>query len=261
MSKKPFYLVTNDDGLHAPGIQTLCSHLRADGAEVLLVAPASERSGYSQAISLMHSFKVHQVDSHTYAVEGTPVDCVVYALFHLLKEGRRPDWVVSGINRGANLGDDTLYSGTVGAALEAALHHIPALAISLVTEFGSQDEHLYDSAARMACQILKKPGMCAIAQGHVLNLNVPNLSLDRIKGVQTARLSRRHYDKHLLVDSQPSQESVCRYGIGPVGHDGLSGNDAFQIDHQYASLSLLKPSLFDEDAHRRLTEIWGELTE
>ena len=255
MEQRPFFLVTNDDGVHSPGLHALADELAKLG-DVLIIAPAVERSGFSQAITLMTPFRVERVDERTFSVDGTPADCVVYGLFHELK-GRRPDWVVSGINRGANLGNDTLYSGTVGAAMEAACNGFKAMAVSLVTEQRGAELH-FATAAHVAARILARPGAGEAARGRVINVNVPNRPLDQVVGVQVAELSQRHYDKSLRVENRPDGRLFCSYGGGPVTHDGKPGNDSYAVDQGFASVTLLKPSMLDADGNQALKRLWDE---
>jgi len=223
--------------------------------DTVVIAPAEERSGFSQAITIMKPFRVEQRAESSYAVYGTPADCVVYGLFHVLK-GRRPDWVVSGINRGANLGDDTLYSGTVGAAMEAAYNGFPALAVSLVTEGRQRGVYHYEAAASVVSQLLAQAELKALAKNRVLNVNVPNCPFEMLKGSKVTELSRRHYDRGLKVETRSDGMGFCSYGSGPVSHDGQPGNDAHAVDQDYVALSLLQPSMFDPLGNESLRNIW-----
>src|SRR5579872_2898382 len=174
-------LVTNDDGIGAPGLNALEQAMMPLG-EVTVVAPDSERSGASQSITLYQPLRVKLLDEHHYAVAGTPTDAVILALYQILPE--KPDLVVSGINPGANLGENLIYSGTVAAAQEAALHGVPAFAVSLATR-RSQD---FSAAASFAVELAGKILKEGLEPGIALNVNVPP---GEIRGVRLTRQSQK----------------------------------------------------------------------
>jgi 5'-nucleotidase len=163
----PRILLTNDDGFNAPGLCALAEAL-ADFAEVSIVAPSREQSGAAQSLTLRQPIICNQIAQNHWAVDGTPADCVIVALHKLLPD--RPDLVISGINHGANLGENVYYSGTVGAAREAALHHLPAIAISYCSKI--PDANFVDSAriARSTAELVLKEGLPAEV---LLSINVP----------------------------------------------------------------------------------------
>ena len=163
--KEPVFLLTNDDGSQAEGLGALKEELRTIGT-VVVVAPDQERSGVSQALTIHQPIRAFEVSENHYALTGTPTDCVLFALRKLLS--RPPDLVVSGINNGPNLGDDVIYSGTVAAAREAALHQIPAFAFSLVTHRKEPD---FAYGARFARRLIEE--LEPIAAGSFLNVNIP----------------------------------------------------------------------------------------
>jgi len=186
-------LVTNDDGVFADGLWTLVKELR-NIAQIVVVAPDRELSAIGTAVSLHQPVRARKVmpkvaEVETYAVEGTPADCVILALGKLVKD--RIDLVVSGINRGANLGDDVLISGTVGAALQGCLHGLPAIAISVAL-----GDNLYlGDAARFAALLARKIDSGALPTNICLNVNLPNLPLEKIRGVKiTYPASKSHTD-------------------------------------------------------------------
>jgi 5'-nucleotidase len=167
MAKKPHILLTNDDGIQADGLRMLAEALE-EFATVSVVAPSQEQSGAAQSLTLRQPIICNKVGERQWAVDGTPADCVIVALHRLLPE--QPDLVISGINHGANLGENVYYSGTVGAAREAAIHHIPALAMSLCSK---KNEVKFKNAARIACataELILKEGL---PDQVLLNVNVP----------------------------------------------------------------------------------------
>jgi 5'-nucleotidase len=174
-------LITNDDGINAPGIKALEQGLAGLG-EITVIAPEREMSATSQGISLHTPLRVHRIDDHHYAIAGTPTDSVILALYHILPQ--RPDLLVSGINAGANLGENVVYSGTVGAAMEGAVHGVQSFAISLASRKDLDFSQAAAFAGQLAAGILKdglEPGMC-------LNVNVPR---GEIRGVRIARQSQK----------------------------------------------------------------------
>ena len=174
-------LITNDDGIHAPGIKALEQGLVSVG-DVTVVAPEREMSATSQSISLHTPLRIHKLDERHYSVTGTPADAVILALYQILPS--KPDLVVSGINPGGNLGENVIYSGTVAAAMEAALHGVPSFAISLASRKRQDFSSASAFAARLANQILEN----GLPSGVMLNVNVPR---DEIRGVRIARQSQK----------------------------------------------------------------------
>jgi len=203
-------LISNDDGYFAPGLAALAEALR-ELADVVVVAPERDRSGASNSLTLDRPLSVRTSSSGYLYLNGTPTDCVHVAVTGMLD--RRPDLVVSGINDGANMGDDTIYSGTVAAAMEGFLLGIPSIAFSLVHK---GHEHL-DSAARVARDVVERfirrpypaPGPV------LLNVNIPNLPYDRLDGVVPTRLGKRHHAEEVIRARNPRGETV--YWIGPAG--------------------------------------------
>ena len=203
-------LVSNDDGYFAPGIAALAESLR-DFAEVIVVAPERDRSGASNSLTLDRPLSVRKAATGYLYLNGTPTDCVHIAVTGMLEQ--RPDLDVSGINDGANMGDDTIYSGTVAAAMEGFLLGIPSIAFSLAHK---GHEHL-DSAARVARDVVRRFVERPYPQrGPVLlNVNIPNLPYDRIGAVMPTRLGKRHHAEDVVKATNPRGETV--YWIGPAG--------------------------------------------
>ena len=185
--KKPFVLLTNDDGYDAPGLQKLMDML-SEKVNLLVVAPKNQKSGTGHSITLGSDMRLEQMEDFAFRFDGTPVDCTFFAFRKLIKE--KPDLVISGINRGANLGSDTLYSGTVGAALYAAKQNVPALAISLNSH--DDDSAHYETAVSVVDRILEKEKWKEFS-GRVINVNVPNLPESELLGLRTANLADMIY--------------------------------------------------------------------
>jgi 5'-nucleotidase len=253
---KPLFLVTNDDGVHAPGIKALADVARKFG-DVVVVAPHIERSACSQAISISLPLRLECIGEGVYAVEGTPADCVMLAVSKIL--GVKPDWVLSGINRGANLGYDTLYSGTVGAALESAIKGIPALAVSCHGPNGSP--LFYDTAAHVVETILQFRDELMPAPQGVLNLNVPSIQIDELKGIKVSSLGQRIWDEEFIESTDPRGRPYFWVGGASMGYVNIPGSDCVSVEQRYASLSFLRPSLLcpegNEELRRRTNAIWN----
>ncbi len=226
-------LVSNDDGVLAPGIRALSNEL-ATVAEIDVVAPDRNRSGASNSLTLTRPLTVRQMDNNYYSVEGTPTDCVHLALTGFLDP--IADMVVSGINDGANLGDDILYSGTVAAAMEGRYLGLPAIAISMV---GGHNIQHYDTAAIIARQLVEKLNINRLPSQTILNVNVPDLPLEQIKGMQVTRLGTRHSAEPIVKEYDPRGRPI--YWIGPPGNeaDAGPGTDFHAISQHYVSITPL----------------------
>jgi len=254
MDVRPLFLLSNDDGVHAPGIRALADTVRELG-EVVVVAPHVEKSATSHAISIHQPLRVERFGAGTYAVEGTPADCVMLACRRLLT--RKPQWVLSGINRGGNLGIDTLYSGTVHAAMEGALHGYRAMAISLQ---GKATEALrYETAAKVVKILLQKRDLLDVAPGITVNVNVPNLAFGDIRGLAIAGMGRRLYDDQIVEGIDPRGRPYYWHGAGGEMFEDIPGSDCLLLDQGYVTVSMLRPSLLDDEANRRAEAKWPQL--
>ncbi|HLW75268.1 MAG TPA: 5'/3'-nucleotidase SurE, partial [Gammaproteobacteria bacterium] len=209
-------LLSNDDGCRAEGLRCLADALKAFAA-VTVVAPDRNRSGASNSLTLDAPLRLHHDAPGVICVDGTPTDCVHLAITGLLDEA--PDMVVSGINAGANLGDDVLYSGTVAAAMEGRFLGFPAVAVSLVLESPAPPH--FDTAARFTCELVKRLQTHPLPADTILNVNVPNLSWNEIKAVEATRLGHRHRSEPVLKDTDPRGRPL--YWIGPPGAEQDAG--------------------------------------
>lgn len=229
-------LVSNDDGYTAPGIEALVDALR-DLAEISVVAPEVNHSGASNSLTLSRPLAVRKAPNGFTYVNGTPSDCVHVALTGLLD--RRPDLIVSGINNGANLGDDTLYSGTVAAAAEGYLFGIPSIAFSLVSKAWSNLEAAAQQARAVVAHQLTQP----LTGATLLNVNIPDLPLNKMLGIQATRLGKRHSSQSVIPTTTPSGETV--YWIGPSGaaQDDSEGTDFCALQRGYVSVTPLRLDL------------------
>ena len=238
-------LVSNDDGVNAPGIIALTDALKAF-ANVLTVAPDRNCSGASNSLTLTNPLRINSLDNGYISVNGTPTDCVHLAIRQLCVA--EPEIVVSGINAGANMGDDTLYSGTIAAAMEGRFLGLPAIAISLA---GKKLQH-YDSAAEYAVRIVKSLLRHPIESNQILNVNVPDLPLDQIKGIKVTRLGARHQAEGMVKTTDPAGKDI--YWLGPVGveQDAGEGTDFGAIAAGFVSIT---PLTVDLTAYNQLSTL------
>lgn len=234
-------LVSNDDGYLAQGINTLTDALE-QVADIVVVAPDRNRSAASNSLTLHHPLRVSSYGDNRYKVDGTPSDCVHLAVTGLLDE--EPDLVVSGINHGANLGDDTIYSGTVAAAMEGRFLGLPTIAVSLVGQrlVGAKLTH-FETAARVAVELVQKIERASLAPDTVLNVNVPDLPYDELNGIRATRLGFRHKSEKVLRETDPYGRPI--YWVGPAGEgqDAGEGTDFHAISEGAASVTPLKVDL------------------
>lgn len=234
-------LVSNDDGVDAPGIRILAAELRAAGHEVTVVAPDRDRSGASNSLTLDMPIRVVQQDEHTWRVHGTPTDCVHLALTGMFQDRAEPDMVVSGINNAANLGDDVIYSGTVSAAMEGRFLGLPAVAISLVSR--DHDPQHFETAAFAAVQIVKRLASDPLPADTILNVNVPDIEWDKISAFEATRLGNRHRAESCIAAPDPRGRAF--FWIGPAGpeQDAGPGTDFDAIRRGAVSVTPIKVDL------------------
>jgi len=229
-------LLSNDDGYFSPGIALLAERLAALG-EVTVVAPERDRSGASNSLTLDRPLTVRRAPNGFFSVNGTPTDCVHLAVTGLLEF--LPDMVVSGINHGANMGDDTIYSGTVAAAMEGFLLGIPSLAVSLASKTGRH----FDTAAALAVQLVERYKRAPLAQPVLLNINVPSVALSDLSGVEVTRLGRRHKAEPVVKVQTPRGENAYWIGAAGDAQDAGPGTDFFALENRRVSVTPLQVDL------------------
>jgi len=229
-------LLSNDDGYESPGIQCLAQSL-TDIAQVTVVAPDRNRSGASNSLTLDDPIRASVMPDGVIRVDGTPTDCVHLAITGLLEQ--EPDMVISGINQGANLGDDVLYSGTVAAAMEGRFLGLPALAVSLL----GPEPVYYDTAARVVRDLLARLTRDPLSFDTILNVNVPNLPYSELAGIQCTRLGHRHRAEAVIKAKDPRGRDI--YWVGPPGEeqDAGEGTDFYAVRHGFVSVTPLHVDL------------------
>ena len=227
-------LISNDDGIEAQGVKTLTEYLSKDH-EVIVVAPSENKSAASSSLTLNRPLKPVKIADNIYSIDATPSDCVHLALCGFLKD--KIDLVVTGINFGPNLGDDVIYSGTVAGAIEGRFLGLPSVAISLASWEGKH----FESAGRVAQQVINKVHTSQLSHDTVLNVNVPDVPYEDIKGFQTTRLGKRHMSEESIQD----QEDPSLYWIGENGKesDNGVGTDFHAIANNYVSVTPLQIDL------------------
>ena len=241
-------LLSNDDGYLAPGLTSLMRGLQSR-ADIITVAPNRDRSGASNSLTLAYPLHLTHHGDEVYSVDGTPTDCVHIALTGLCD--RLPDLVIAGINAGANLGDDVIYSGTVAAATEGRNLGLPAIAVSCC---GTGDYH-FDTAVQAVLALLDKILNLEITADTILNVNVPNVPWSEIKGFQVTRLGKRHQSEPVIKTQDPRGRDI--YWIGPVGEllDAGEGTDFHAIENNFISVTPLHIDLTHYQS-MKLTEQW-----
>jgi 5'-nucleotidase len=246
VSSKPFILLSNDDGVMAPGISALADAL-VDVADVMIAAPDRERSAAAHSISLDRPLRVDQVRTNVYEIDGTPVDCVYLALLHLVP--RKPDLCVSGINNGFNLGSDVFYSGTVGAALEAALRGVSGIALSVERRWPQDFTPAAGFARALVRQVLAQ-GPDAIEAGTLLNVNLP---AGPVRGYALTYMGKRLYRDQ--VDVRQDLRGRAYYWIGGPEEKGedVPGSDSAAVRSGLVSITPLSLDLTHRPALERMS--------
>jgi len=246
-------LISNDDGIEATGIRVLANSMRDLGG-VTIVAPDKNRSGASNSLTLDAPIRIRETEEGVYRVSGTPTDCVHVALTGLLDED--PDIVVSGINSGANLGDDVIYSGTVAAAMEGRFLGLPAIALSLVFGENSQ-QHFYDTAGEAAIRLVKQLQRDPLPADTILNVNVPDYPWSEIRGFEVTRLGHRHRAEPAIKAKDPRGREM--YWIGPAGaeQDAGPGTDFDAVRRRFISVT---PIHVDLTRYQALDQVAGWVT-
>ena len=229
-------LLSNDDGYFAPGLACLAETLSSI-ADIVVVAPERDRSGASNSLTLDRPLNLRRSASGFYYVNGTPTDCVHLAVTGMLDT--QPDMVISGINAGANMGDDTIYSGTVAAATEGFLLGIPAIAVSLA---GKRLAH-YATAARVVTDLVRQFEKRTHTHPWLLNVNVPDIPYEQLQGTQVTRLGRRHKAEPVVKSTNPHGEPIYWVGAAGKEQDAGEGTDFYAVSQRRVSITPLQMDL------------------
>ena len=239
------FLLSNDDGYFAPGIEALAAGLATLGT-VTVVAPERDRSGASNSLTLDRPMMLRRAPNGFHFVNGTPTDCVHLAVTGMLDQ--QPDMVISGINHGANMGDDTVYSGTVAAATEGFLLGVPSLAVSLAAKPG---EHL-DTAVQVTLDIVRRMMDRPFTEPTLLNINVPDRPFHELRGTAATRLGRRHHAEPVVKSVNPRGDVVYWVGAADPAQDAGEGTDFHAVREGFVSVT---PLSIDLTGYRQLAEL------
>lgn len=242
-------LVSNDDGIHSEGIIALAEALQAVG-EVFVMAPDRERSAAAHALTLHFPLRVEEIRPNWFAVDGTPTDCINLGVNGRTLLPRRPDIVVSGINKGGNLADDITYSGTVAAAIEGTLLGLPSVAVSLA----GRGEYNFRPAAHFAAKVVSKIAQHGMPPDTLLNINAPNVSAAEIKGVKVTRMGKRQYGDAIVEKTDPRGRKYYWIGGDELRHFEVDGSDISAVMAGYISVT---PLHLDFTNHRAMEEMNG----
>ena len=242
-------LVTNDDGIHAPGLEALTEIASQLSSDVWVVAPEFNQSGAGHSLSIINPIRARQVSETKYAIEGTPTDCVLFALKHLLKD-RKPDIVLSGVNRGTNMADDVTYSGTIAGAMEGCLLGIPSIAFSQAfghphaVKWGTATHHGADVARRIL--EMEWPGNVFV------NVNFPDVVAASVRGIKVTRQGVRAFGGTVIERTDPRGGAYYWIGYTPGEHEVDDESDLHAVRHGYISVTPLHLDLTHEATRRKL---------
>ena len=238
-------LLSNDDGYFAPSLNILAEHI-AQLAKMMVIAPERNRSGASNSLTLDRPLSVRKASNGFYYVNGTPTDCVHIALTGLMED--MPDMVISGINDGANMGDDTIYSGTVAAAMEGYLLGIPSIAVSM----SQHNSTHFETAAKVAVELVQHYQKHGFSSPTLLNVNVPDIPYNELQGTVVTRLGKRHKAEPVVQLKTPRNETVYWVGAAGLPYDGGEGTDFYAVANHKVSIS---PIQVDLTNHAQLSDI------
>ena len=244
-------LLSNDDGYRAPGLAAMVKAI-SDFGEVTVIAPDQDRSGASNSLTLTVPVRVEQIENGYFVCSGTPTDCVHLGITGLMAQG--PDMIISGINNARNLGDDVLYSGTVGAAMEGRFLNLPAIAVSLA---GDDPTH-FDTAGNVVRQLLERLLQTPLSPRTILNVNVPDLPRDQISGWQATRLGGRDRAFPTIRATDPVGKDIYWIGAAGLEKDAGPGTDFFAIANGYVSITPLTADMTDRTRLAEVDEWLGD---
>ena len=244
-------LLTNDDGIDAPGITILEKVLKENGHEIIIVAPDKEQSATSHSITLHQPLRLHERGKNKFALTGSPADCAIMAEKVVLKEP--PDLVISGINGGQNMGEDVLYSGTVAAALEAMFLGFRSMAVSLA----SYSNQKFETAAYYVNKLLQDGLHELIESNEVFNVNIPNVEIGGVKGIRITECGHRKYQDFVKEQLDPRGRKIYWIGGGAPVWDREGNSDFKAISENYISITPIRPSFTKRSSFPKM-EKWAE---
>ncbi len=234
-------LVSNDDGINSEGLDALVVALKKLG-EVIVVAPDRDQSASSHSLSLHRPLRMDKIADNVYTVDGTPTDCINLAVNGILRNDK-PDLIVSGINKGANLGDDITYSGTVSAAIEGTLLKIPSIAVSL----NARSDFHFETASEYSTSISRYVLKHGLPEGILLNVNIPNLEKHNIEGLKVTKQGKRIYDEPVVEKVDPRGKQYFWIGGDELAYEDIDESDIVSVNDGYVSVTPIKLDLTDYD--------------
>ena len=252
-------LVTNDDGINSQGLEVCEEIARKLSDEVWIVAPEYDQSGVAHSLSLNDPLRLRQVGDRRFAVRGTPTDCVIMAARHVL-DGQQIDLVLSGVNRGRNVGEDVIYSGTVAGAMEGAVLGIPAVALSQSYKSRSSQPVFWETSQRFAPDIIRKVLAEGVREGVLINVNFPDCRPDEVKGVAVTVLGRRRQER-LHIDQRMDGRGNPYYWIAYTRQNAVKaadGTDVAALDDRYIALTPLRIDITDEPTMTELAALFDK---
>jgi 5'-nucleotidase len=247
-------LLSNDDGIHAPGLKVLEKAARRLSRDVWVVAPETEQSGASHSLTLQRPLRIRKLAPRRFAVDGTPTDCVLLAINHILAD-HKPDLVLSGINRGGNLGEDVTYSGTVAAAMEATLLGVPAMALSLVAD--SEASARWATASAHFAKLVRGLAATGWPENVFINVNFPDVLVSRVSGIAVTHQGRRKLGDELVERQDPRGRSYYWVGAMRTEDAGKRGTDLAAVNAGAISVTPLYMNLTHEPTLRRLKKAFA----
>jgi 5'-nucleotidase len=243
-------LISNDDGVNSEGLKSLYDSLSTLG-KVIVIAPDRERSAVGHSLTLDTPLRLEKISEGWFSVNGTPADCINMGLNHILK-GEKPDVIVSGINKGGNLGNDVTYSGTVSAAMEGTIFGIPSIAVSLVSE----NDFLFNTASQFTLRLTQYIYKQGLPDDTLLNVNVPNKPLDEIKGVKITKQGKRIYNDTIIEKVDPRKKNYYWIGGNHIQWIIEEGTDYQAIQNDEISITPLHLDMTNHKAYSELLDNW-----
>ncbi len=247
--KRTRILVTNDDGIHAPGLEALVEIATQLSSDVWIVAPEFNQSGAGHSLSISHPLRARQVNETKFAIEGTPTDCVLFAVKHLLKD-RKPDIVLSGVNRGTNMADDVTYSGTIAGAMEGCLLGIPSIAFSLA--YGHPHPLKWGTATAHGADVARRILAMDWPRNVFVNVNFPDVVAASVKGTRITRQGVRGFGGSIIERTDPRGGAYYWIGYTPGEHEVDEESDLHAVRHGWISVTPLHLDLTHEATRRKL---------
>jgi len=247
-------LISNDDGIDAPGIKALERAMKRIAGEVWVIAPETEQSAAGHSLTIRSPLRIRKVSKHKYALDGTPTDAVLLGVQHIMKNSP-PDIVISGINRGGNLGEDVTYSGTVAAAMEGTLLRIPSVAVSLVTPNGAKSH--WKTAEDYICKVMEKVSGLNFPRGVFLNVNIPDCPTSDVTGIEITKQGRRKIGCELLENLDPRGNPYYWIGAQRDEERSRSGTDLEAVGRNVVSITALSLDLTHTGLSKALKETFS----